>query len=66
MKQNESPVGQLLQKKVTRKEFLGIAGSAVVSILGFSTIIHFLTGKRVGIKHLSVSDHGFGSGFYGR
>lgn len=63
----ESPLGQLMQKRVTRKEFLALSGSALVTIMGLSSIIHFLSGKQVGIKYLyKETPRGFGSGFYGR
>lgn len=35
----------LFQKEVSRKEFLGIAGLAVLSLFGMGTIIKLLTGK---------------------
>lgn len=35
----------LMQKEMTRKEFLGAIGLGVVSILGFSSILRFLFGK---------------------
>jgi hypothetical protein len=58
-----TPAQQLLQKDVTRKEFMGVVVLGLVSILGFSSIIHFLTGH--GGKSAAVT-RGYGSGPYGR
>lgn len=44
LQQNLQP---LLQKEMTRQEFLLTLGLGVASIFGFSTIIHLLTGKSV-------------------
>lgn len=55
-------LSQLLDKEVSRKEFLGMSVLAVGSIFGFGTIIKLLTGK-------SLSTHtrteGYGSSDYG-
>jgi hypothetical protein len=40
-----TPWNDLLNKKVSRGQFLRVAGLGVLSLLGMSTIIHFLTGK---------------------
>lgn len=53
----------VMQKEMTRKEFLAALGFGMASILGFSTIIRVLSG------HSSVSRHvqgGYGSSPYGR
>lgn len=53
----------LMQKEVSRKEFLGLAILALGSIFGFGTIIKLLTGQSLGsTKHLSG---GYGSSTYG-
>jgi hypothetical protein len=44
----------LLQKEMSRKEFLIALGLGIASILGFSHIIHLFTGKSVE-NHLSKS-----------
>ena len=66
MKQN-SPIATVLSREVTRQEFLLILGSLILSILGVSSIIHFLTGRNVGInKYTSKnSQQGYGSSRYG-
>lgn len=35
----------LMQKQVSRKEFLSILGLAVLSLLGFGALVKLLTGK---------------------
>jgi hypothetical protein len=58
-------VSTLLQKEVSRKEFLGMSGLAVASLFGFGTVIKLVTGKSLDSsagKHLNA---GFGSGAYG-
>jgi hypothetical protein len=60
-------VAALLEKEVSRKEFLGMSGLAIASIFGFGTAIKLLTGK-------SLSNHphfapqmnaGYGASAYG-
>jgi len=57
-------LGTLMQKEVSRKEFLGISGLAVASIFGFGTLIKLLTGKSLN-GHLGRSTAGYGSSAYG-
>jgi len=52
----------LLEKEVSRKEFLGLFALAVGSIFGFGTLIRLLTGHSLGGQHLSG---GYGSSAYG-
>lgn len=56
---------QLIQKEMTRQEFLATLGFGMASIFGFSTIIHLLTGHSS--KHYlgRGSDVGYGSSAYG-
>jgi hypothetical protein len=56
------PINQLLQKDMTRQEFLLTLGLGVASIFGFSTIIRLLTGHSLD-RHIS---RGYGSSRYGR
>ena len=51
-------VSQLMEKEVSRKEFLGMAGLAVASVFGFGTIVKLVTGK-------SLTSEGSRSGGYG-
>lgn len=55
-------LNDLLQKQVSRKEFLGMSGLAVASIFGFGTLVKLLSGKSSLHKHFTS---GFGSGVYG-
>jgi hypothetical protein len=66
IEKSTTPVQALLQKEVTRKEFMTTSALAIVSILGFSSIIHFLTGhnSKSLIKTVSSRD-GYGSSSYG-
>jgi len=52
-----------MQKEVTRKEFLGMSGLTIASVLGFGTLIKLLTGKSLH-SHGAVSG-GYGSSAYG-
>lgn len=54
----------LLQKEMSRKEFLLTLGLGTASIFGFSTIIHLLTGKSIN-SHLKQRIGGYGSTSYG-
>lgn len=54
----------LMQKEVTRREFLATMGFGLASLMGFSSIIKLLTGKS-GPAHLSKSSMGYGSSSYG-
>jgi len=56
-------VSQLMDKEVSRKEFLGMSGLAIASIFGFGTVIKLLTGKSLGSSHHFSS--GYGSSSYG-
>lgn len=59
-------LNQLLQKEMTRQEFMATLGFGLASIMGFSTIIHLLTGKTFGTHGISSSvKHGYGSTPYG-
>jgi hypothetical protein len=63
-----SHVSNLLQKEVSRKEFLSMSGLAVASILGFGSVIKLVTGKSAG-SMLGSTQHpmqaGYSSGAYG-
>jgi hypothetical protein len=52
------PITALMQKEMTRKEFMGTLALGLGSIMGFSSIIRLLTGKSLD-RHLS---HGLGYG----
>lgn len=52
----------LLNKEVSRKEFLGILGLALCSVLGAGHLLKLLTGKSLE-THPSLQD-GYSSGVY--
>jgi hypothetical protein len=56
------PIDSIMEKEMTRKEFIAVLGFGVASVLGFSTIIHLLTGKRSPLHHVTM---GYGSSVYG-
>jgi hypothetical protein len=56
-------VATLMDREVSRKEFLGMSGLAIASIFGFSGVIKLLTGKSLlGSQHMN---NGYGSSSYG-
>ena len=57
-------VNNLMQKEVSRKEFLGMGALAVASIFGFGTVVKLLTGKSL-TGNRSVS-RGYGGSAYGK
>lgn len=56
-------VDTLLQKEVTRKEFLGMSGLALVTLFGFGGIAKLLSGHSLLSTHAS---RGYGSTPYGK
>ncbi|HUB94144.1 MAG TPA: hypothetical protein VMB52_06600 [Verrucomicrobiae bacterium] len=58
-----APLSSLMEKEVSRGEFLSVLGLAVVSVFGFSTILRLLTGKSLDTHSLTSS--GYGSSAYG-
>lgn len=62
----QKPLNQLMQKEMSRKEFLATLGFGMASIMGFSTIIHLVTGKSLTHKGISQSNsYGYGGSPYG-
>jgi hypothetical protein len=55
-------LNELVQKEITRKEFLTVLGVGALSIMGLGTITKLLSGKSL-LKHHSVQ--GYGSNPYG-
>jgi len=61
------PIDDLMQREMTRREFLAALGFGVASIMGFSTIIRLLTGHSAS-SFLHSNNHrslGYGSSPYG-
>ncbi len=59
MKQLES----IMQKEMTRQEFITTLGFGLASILGFSSVLRLLFGK--GQQHQSSAPRGYGASTYG-
>ena len=53
----------LMQKEVSRKEFLGMSGLAVASVFGLGSMIKLLNGQSM---LSSKANRGYGSSPYGR
>lgn len=58
-------IDTLFQKEMSRKEFLATLGFGLASVMGFSNIIHLLTGKSVDSHLRRQSGVGYGSSPYG-
>lgn len=58
-------ISTLLEKEVSRKEFLGMSGLAVASVFGLGTVVKLLTGKSLMSHHSVGSSAGYGSNPYG-
>jgi hypothetical protein len=58
-------ITDVMQKEMTRKEFITTLGFGLLSIFGFSTIVHLLTGRPLGQTNRNASN-GYGSNSYGR
>jgi hypothetical protein len=58
---------QLLSKKMTRREFLGIVGLALITVLGINSMLKNVAGLTTGrkIKSRALTKRVFGSGAYG-
>lgn len=63
---SQTPLQHLLHQPVTRKQFLKVAGFGVLSVFGFSTIIHLLTGKHPSAHIASVTSSATPRKGYGR
>ena len=64
--QQKTPMEQLLSTEVSRKEFILLMATGIVSILGISQILHFITGKKVGSNLKWRFTQGYGGGEYGK
>jgi len=59
----QKPIQTLMQKEMSRKEFLATMGFGLATIAGFGSIIKFLTGKSHPFQKQLGS--GYGSSAYG-
>jgi hypothetical protein len=60
----QSSLQNLTKKEMSRKEFLGILGLAIMSLFGMGTIIKLFTGKSFD-KHFGSTVDGYGASVYG-
>jgi hypothetical protein len=51
----------LMQKEVTRKEFLMALGLGIATVMGFGSLIRMLSGK----QHQTPAASGYGTSVYG-
>jgi hypothetical protein len=58
------PLDTLMQKEMTRKEFVATLGLGMASVMGFSTIIHLLTCRSLTHRGMHAT-YGYGSSAYG-
>ena len=65
MQNIQKPITAVMQKEMTRKEFLATMGFGLAGILGFSNIIRLLTGKSFESHLRSSASVGYGSSAYG-
>lgn len=56
-------INNLMQKEMTRKEFLATIGFGVASIFGLGTLLRLITGKENSLQQNSTL--GYGDGPYG-
>jgi len=59
------PIDTLMQKEMTRKEFIGTLVLGVGSIMGFSGLIHLLTGRSLPSHLARSASAGYGASTYG-
>jgi hypothetical protein len=66
MNQNKiNPTTAVLQREVTRKEFLATVAIGTASVMGFSNVIRLLTGKSIESHLTHKVSAGYGSSNYG-
>ena len=58
-------ISEIVQKEVTRKEFLKIAGFGIMSVMGIGSIVKLLGEKNSPLKRNNVQS-GYGSSAYGK
>jgi hypothetical protein len=59
-----TPLSGLIDKEVSRGEFLSLLGLAVASVFGLGAVLKLLTGKSLD-QHTGVEQFGYGSSAYG-
>jgi hypothetical protein len=53
---------ELMSKEMTRKQFVGVLGAAILAVFGITSILDALSGNS---KVEPVSKYGYGTGPYG-
>lgn len=59
------PIEALIQKEMSRKEFIGTLGLGVATLMGASTIVHLLTGKSLSSQSSQANHSAYSGGAYG-
>jgi hypothetical protein len=57
----QKQIQQLLQKEMTRREFITTLGFGLASVAGLSTVVKLVSGR----TSLGKAQHGYGSSAYG-
>lgn len=56
-------LNELMDKEMSRKEFLATIGFGIASVMGLGTILKLLTGKKT--QQQTSGGYGYGGGAYG-
>ena len=59
------PIDRLMQRDMTRKEFLSTLGLGIVAILGFGRVVEMLSGHSINKNISNRSSLGYSNGDYG-
>ena len=62
----QKTVSQLMEREMTRKEFVAALGLLTVSVFGFGPLVELLTGKSVQREIHHHVKHGYGVSAYGK
>jgi hypothetical protein len=55
-------LNEIMSKEMTRKQFIGVLGAAILAVFGITSILDILSGNS---KVEPVSKYGYGTGPYG-
>lgn len=61
----QKQINQVLQRELTRKEFLKAIGLGIMALIGLSTLHRILSGQDLSNYHKPKSNMGYGSTPYG-
>ncbi|MES2970919.1 MAG: hypothetical protein V4702_01185 [Patescibacteria group bacterium] len=59
-------INDLMQKEVSRKEFLRYLGLALLAVIGITNLINNLQNTLSGERQKKLQSNGYGSSVYGR